>query len=77
MTSTWHVVTGASSGIGRAVATRSVRDGHIVLALGRNEERLTALADELGPALHRLAVDITSMDLAELVVSALPADALV
>jgi NADP-dependent 3-hydroxy acid dehydrogenase YdfG len=38
--------TGASSGIGRAVALRLVTEGATVLAIGRNQPRLTALAEE-------------------------------
>jgi NADP-dependent 3-hydroxy acid dehydrogenase YdfG len=41
------VVTGASSGIGRAVAERFVREGMRVAAAGRSKERLSALADGL------------------------------
>jgi NADP-dependent 3-hydroxy acid dehydrogenase YdfG len=40
------VVTGASSGIGRAVAIQLVGEGATVLAIGRDETRLTALAKE-------------------------------
>ncbi|ABW10254.1 short-chain dehydrogenase/reductase SDR [Parafrankia sp. EAN1pec] len=42
------VVTGASSGIGRAVAARLATDGATVLALGRDQARLDALAKESG-----------------------------
>lgn len=38
------VVTGASSGIGRAVALRLVADGATVVAVGRDEARLAALS---------------------------------
>ncbi|SQD99176.1 SDR family oxidoreductase [Parafrankia sp. BMG5.11] len=44
------VVTGASSGIGRAVAARLAADGATVLALGRDQARLDALAKEAGVA---------------------------
>jgi NADP-dependent 3-hydroxy acid dehydrogenase YdfG len=40
------LVTGASSGIGRAVALALAREGARVWAVGRNEERLRALAAE-------------------------------
>ncbi|PXY36643.1 SDR family NAD(P)-dependent oxidoreductase [Prauserella flavalba] len=42
------VVTGAASGIGRATASRIVREGGRVIAADLAEERLTALAAELG-----------------------------
>lgn len=42
------LVTGASSGIGRAVALRLRQDGWHVVALGRSKEPLMALAEESG-----------------------------
>ena len=51
------VVTGASSGIGRATAQRLAADGWRVLAVARREERLAQLADETGCEVLR--VDVT------------------
>jgi 3-oxoacyl-[acyl-carrier protein] reductase len=42
------LVTGASGGIGRAIAARFVADGDAVVITGRNAERLLSAADELG-----------------------------
>ena len=37
------LVTGATSGIGRAVAIRAAKEGATVIAVGRNEERGAAV----------------------------------
>ena len=58
------VVTGASSGIGRALAATFARNGHAVLVVARREERLLSLCQELkqkyGAKVSCLALDITA-----------------
>ena len=41
------IVTGASSGIGRAAAMVFAKNGHIVVAVGRNEKELSALGKSI------------------------------
>lgn len=53
------LVTGAASGIGRAIATRLVAEGAKVAGLDVNTAGLGVLASELGPALLPLTVDVT------------------
>lgn len=43
----WAVITGASDGIGRAIAERAAADGINVVLAARGETRLRALAEEL------------------------------
>ncbi len=50
------LVTGASSGIGRAVVVELCRRGLAVMAVARRAERLERLADETGAAYHAVSV---------------------
>jgi short-subunit dehydrogenase len=58
------VITGASSGIGRALARTFARNGHAVLAVARRQGRLLELCQELEKDLkataHAMPMDITS-----------------
>ena len=58
------VITGASSGIGAATATRAVEFGYRVVLAARSEDKLEALRDELGGDHKALAVrcDVTSWE---------------
>lgn len=59
------VVGGASGGLGRATAAELVSHGASVALLGRDEQRVTAAARELGARAVPLAVDVTAPDAGE------------
>ncbi len=56
------LVTGATGGIGAAIATALHSAGATVGISGRNEEKLSALASELGERVHVLAADLSTED---------------
>jgi NAD(P)-dependent dehydrogenase (short-subunit alcohol dehydrogenase family) len=52
------LVTGASRGIGAAIAERLVREGACVTLLGRRQSQLDALAARLGDRVHTAVADV-------------------
>lgn len=65
-------VTGATSGFGRAIATRFASQGWQVIATGRRMDRLEALRKELGEAIHPLCFDIRDSDSIHAAIASLP-----
>lgn len=56
------IVTGASRGIGRAIAEVFVREGARVVICGRKQETLDQVAREIGPSVKAVACHIGKMD---------------
>ena len=68
------LVTGATSGIGEATVRALAGAGWRVVATGRRADRLAALAESIGPAVHVAAFDIRDADATAAAIDALPAD---
>ncbi|HEY8432254.1 MAG TPA: SDR family oxidoreductase [Sandaracinaceae bacterium] len=66
------LVTGASSGFGEATARRFAAEGARVIVAARREERLRALAAELGERVHALPLDVSDRAAVEAALSSLP-----
>ncbi|MGE0796914.1 MAG: SDR family NAD(P)-dependent oxidoreductase [Lautropia sp.] len=67
------VVTGATSGFGRAIATRFARSGARVVAIGRRADRLAELASGLGDGCLPLVLDVGDAAAVRRAIDALPA----
>jgi 3-hydroxy acid dehydrogenase/malonic semialdehyde reductase len=68
------LVTGASSGFGAAVARRFAADGARVIITARRADRVRGLADELGPRVLPLALDVRERDAVNAAIASLPAE---
>ncbi|MEU3985825.1 SDR family oxidoreductase [Streptomyces sp. NPDC026672] len=68
------LVTGASSGIGRAIARRFADDGARVYLTGRRKEELEAVAAEIGPRAVAVPCDVSRADDLDRVVDAVRGD---
>lgn len=68
------LVTGATSGFGRAIAERFAGAGARVIAAGRREDRLAELAEAQGDRVHPLPLDVRDADAVFAAVASLPKD---
>ena len=55
------LITGASSGIGKAIANAAVAKGHTVVLVARSADTLQAVANELGASASIVVADITKV----------------
>lgn len=62
------LITGASQGIGKAIAKHCLSQGAEVFLHGRNQESLEILSAELGEKAHFLALDLSEKKTAQLLV---------
>ncbi|MDF0604170.1 SDR family oxidoreductase [Neisseriaceae bacterium TC5R-5] len=68
------LVTGASSGFGRAICERMVKDGYRVIAAARRMDRLVQLHDQLGPQLLPWELDVCDAVAVQALLADLPAE---
>lgn len=55
-------ITGAGSGLGRAIARRFAQDGETVVLLGRRQGLLESVAAECGPMAHPIVCDVGNVE---------------
>lgn len=66
-------VTGATAGFGEATVRRFVQEGHKVVGAARRQDRLDALAKELGDSFHPVRMDVRDNESVKAAVAGLPA----
>ncbi|KXT78316.1 SDR family oxidoreductase [Streptococcus sp. DD13] len=68
------LVTGASSGFGRAICHRLVADGHRVIGAARRFDRLEEMREELGSHFYPLKMDVSDQQQVDQALDDLPAE---
>jgi len=66
-------ITGATSGIGKATATKFLQHGHKVIACGRRAEKLAELQTQHGENIHTIMLDVRDNNAVMQAVKNLPA----
>lgn len=68
------IITGATSGFGKACAERFAREGWRLIVTGRRKDRLRELTDQLaGVPLHAVELDVRDLPSVEAMIAQLPA----
>ncbi|MDN5566457.1 MAG: SDR family oxidoreductase [Psychrobacter sp.] len=68
------LITGASAGFGEAIAKRLVAKGHKVIGCARRQDKLNALANELGELFLPVVMDVSDTASLPQIIADLPAD---
>jgi 3-hydroxy acid dehydrogenase / malonic semialdehyde reductase len=69
------LVTGATAGFGAAIVRRFAAVGHRIVAMGRRNNRLEALANEFGLVrIHPVVLDVRDRTAVEAAIGGLPPD---
>lgn len=66
------LITGASAGFGEATCRLLIAQGHRVIGAARREDKLQALANELGEHFHPLVMDVSQTDHIDNALNSLP-----
>jgi 3-hydroxy acid dehydrogenase / malonic semialdehyde reductase len=67
-------VTGATAGFGTEIARKFLKDGATVIGTGRRKDRLSKVAQELGPSFHGISFDVGKRSEVEAAIASLPAE---
>lgn len=65
-------ITGATAGFGKAMVSRFIKGGHLVVATGRRRDRLNELQNEFGENLHTVELDVRDFESVKFALSNLP-----
>lgn len=68
------IVTGATSGIGRAVARKLISAGHRVILTGRNSKKLESMKNEFGEKVYTLCYDVRDKEACKNAIDSLPSE---
>lgn len=65
-------ITGATAGFGKAMVSRFIKGGHLVIATGRRSDRLQDLKTQFGENVHTVTLDVRDENAVKKAVETLP-----